>query len=107
MYLCDGVLYRATYYKEEKVYEIVSEPDGEAVSVEATSVIGLTLTSPMTQGVFVRDLQNRLVALGYDVGGVDGVFGIGTLTALEWYQSDSELDVTGIVDAQTAEKLGF
>ena len=27
VYICDGVLYRATYYKDEQVYEIVSEPD--------------------------------------------------------------------------------
>ena len=84
LYLCDGVLYRSIYYKDEKVYEIVSDQEGAAAPVEPTSVIGLLLTSPMTKGLVVRDFQNRLVALGYDVGGVDGVFGVGTETALEW-----------------------
>ena len=27
VYICDGVLYRPTYYRDELVYEIVSEPD--------------------------------------------------------------------------------
>ena len=27
VYICDGVLYRPTYYRDEQVYEIVSEPD--------------------------------------------------------------------------------
>lgn len=27
VYICDGVLYRATYYEDEQVYEIISEPD--------------------------------------------------------------------------------
>lgn len=27
VYICNGVLYRATYYRDEMVYEIVSEPD--------------------------------------------------------------------------------
>jgi hypothetical protein len=26
IYICDGVLYRATYYEDEQVYEIISEP---------------------------------------------------------------------------------
>jgi hypothetical protein len=27
VYICNGVLYRATYFQDEQVYEIVSEPD--------------------------------------------------------------------------------
>jgi hypothetical protein len=27
VYICDGVLYRPTYFRDELVYEIVSEPD--------------------------------------------------------------------------------
>jgi len=36
VYICDGVLYRATYYKDEQVFEIVSEPD-EVVDSSASS----------------------------------------------------------------------
>lgn len=104
--MCDGVLYRATFYQDDKVYEIVSDAEGEAAT-EPTSVVGLSLTSPLTSGEVVRDLQNRLVGAGYDVGGVDGVYGEGTVSAVEWYQYDNEIDSTGVVDAETAALLGF
>jgi len=106
LYLCDGVLYRATYYQDDKVYEIVSDDENQP-AVEPTSVVGLALTSPLTSGAIVRDLQNRLVGAGYDVGGVDGVYGEGTVSAVEWYQYDNELESTGVVDAETAAALGF
>ncbi len=106
LYECNGVLYRSTYHDDQQVYEIVSDPEGEAAS-EPTSVVGLSLTDPLTRGEVVRDLQNRLVGAGYDVGGVDGVFGSGTDNALQWFQYDNEMDPTGVVDVQTAELLGF
>ncbi|MEO0990453.1 MAG: peptidoglycan-binding domain-containing protein [Pseudomonadota bacterium] len=104
LYACDGVLYRPTYYEDERVYEIVSDPD---TSSEPQSVVGLSLTDPMTRGAVVRDLQNTLVDLGYDVGGVDGIFGSGTETALLWFQYDNGLEQSGAVDNPTAVALGF
>lgn len=106
LYNCNGVLYRSTYYQDEQVYEIVSD-DPEAEAAEPNSVIGLGLTDPLTQGEVVRDLQNRLVGAGYDVGTVDGVYGSGTANAVEWFQYDNELEVSGVIDAATAEALGF
>lgn len=104
LYLCDGVLYRSTYYEDERVYEIVSDaPDAP----EPETVFGLSLTEPMTRGAVVRDLQGKLSEAGYDVGAVDGVFGSSTETALMWYQYDNGLDATGIVDADTAALMGF
>lgn len=106
LYSCDGTLYRPTYYEGEKVYEIASDPPG-ATPTQPQSVIGLSLTDPMMRGEIVRDLQNRLVAQGYDVGGVDGVFGSGTEAALQWLQYDNGLEATGVVDADTARLLGY
>lgn len=108
LYECDGKLYRSTYYKDEQVYEIVSDPPGEtAAPTEPQSVIGLALTSPMTRGEVVRDLQLLLTDYGYDTGGADGIFGSGTETALQWFQYDNGLDTTGVVDATTAAALGY
>lgn len=107
LYLCDGVLYRSTYYEDEKVYEIVSDATDDSAPTEPTSVVGLSLTDPYTRGEIVRDLQNRLVGAGYDVGNVDGVFGNNTDSALQWFQYDNDLESTGVVDTGTAEKLGF
>lgn len=106
LYDCDGTLYRPTYYKDEKVYEIASDLPQE-VAQGPQSVLGLALTDPMTRGNVVRDLQTRLVGNGYDVGGVDGVFDSGTESALQWLQYDNGMEPTGFVDADTARLLGY
>ncbi|SFL30271.1 Putative peptidoglycan binding domain-containing protein [Shimia haliotis] len=106
LYLCDGVLYRATYYDDTQVYEIVSPAEEEAAE-QAQTMIGLALTTPMTSGPAVRELQTLLVGYGYDVGTVDGVFGTATETALLWLQYDYELEQTGMVDEPTARLLGI
>ena len=106
LYNCNGQLYRSTFYKDEKVYEAVSDAPN-AASAEPTNVIGLALTKPMTRGAVVRDMQQRLYDFGYDGGGIDGVFGSGTSTALMWFQYDNGLDATGIVDVETAALLGY
>ena len=110
LYICDGVLYRATYYEGDLVYEIVSDEPGEdpqPVDEGAVEVLGLSLTQPMTRGPAVREVQEVLTESGYDTGGVDGVFGSGTETALLWLQYDYGLEQTGTVDRPTAELLGF
>lgn len=104
LYLCDDVLYRSTYYQDERVYEIVSDPPDVT---EPISVFGLALTDPMTRGETVRDLQMRLNAAGYDAGSPDGICGSSTETALMWFQYDNELEPTGIVDVETAVLLGY
>jgi len=98
-------LYRSTYYEDEKVYEIVSDPPAE--EGQPQSVVGMGLTDPFTRGEAVRELQNRLVGAGYDVGSVDGVFGSGTEAAVMWLQYDNELESTGLVDPATANLLGY
>lgn len=105
LYLCDGVLYRSTYYEDEKVYEIVSDPPAEAGQPQ--SVVGMGLTDPFTRGETVREFQNRLVGAGYDVGSVDGVFGSGTEAAVMWLQYDNGIESTGVVDPATANLLGY
>ena len=107
LYVCDGVLYRPTYYGDELVYEIVSDAGDAPVAVGSGSVEGLRLTSPLTTGAEVRALQNALVDAGYDVGGVDGAFGSFTETSLRVFQRDHELPITGMVDVATATALGF
>lgn len=49
----------------------------------------------------VRELQEKLVSLGYDVGGVDGDFGKNTYAAVINFQSKNGLDADGIVGTMT------
>lgn len=53
----------------------------------------------------IKNAQTMLSGLGYDPGRKDGYFGKGTENAIKKFQSDKSLDVTGILDAKTAEAL--
>jgi predicted chitinase len=65
----------------------------------------LKLTKPPTSGPAVRQLQQRLKALGYDVA-VDGVFGPGTAAAVKKFQAARGLAADGIAGAATQAALG-
>lgn len=71
----------------------------------ATSVTGLKLGA---SGDSVRALQQALINKGVVLaGGVDGVFGNRTLTALKNFQSKQGLNATGVVDEATSLALGL
>jgi len=53
----------------------------------------------------VAGVQERLNHLNYFVGNVDGELGRFTRTAIERFQRDHGLPVTGVVDEATAERL--
>ncbi len=57
------------------------------------------------QGEIVRRMQLRLTELGFDTRGIDSVFGQDTVKAVEAFQADRKLDVTGEVDSDTYQKL--
>lgn len=65
----------------------------------------LRLTSPLMTGTTVLDLQQRLKALGYAPGRLDGVFGDATAGATRAFQRDAGLVVDGVVGPDTREAL--
>jgi peptidoglycan hydrolase-like protein with peptidoglycan-binding domain len=58
-----------------------------------------------SKGNPVRRLQSRLTAAGYDVGGVDGIFGAKTETGVKKFQRDNHLTSDGIVGPRTWAKV--
>jgi len=87
------------------VIPAVALPVGAVHANAPASVTGL---KPGSTGDAVRSLQRALVDRGYSVaGGVDGVFGDGTKTALERFQAAQGLATTGTVTAATALALGL
>lgn len=69
-----------------------------ATPVQAAIVLG-------DSGNQVRSMQESLVQLGFDTGGVDGVFGPKTLRALIRFQQTRNLQADGVLGPQTAQAL--
>ncbi len=53
----------------------------------------------------VKDMQQRLINLGYLTGAADGKFGVQTYRALQAFQRANGLDVDGIAGAKTLARL--
>ena len=60
-----------------------------------------------SRGDEVVTLQKKLKQWGYYDGSVDGVFGAGTETAVQYFQRKNGLAADGIVGAKTAAALGM
>lgn len=55
----------------------------------------------------IANVQGALQELGYYPDEIDGVLGPTTRAALENYQRDNGLPITGLIDRETLESLGF
>ena len=74
-------------------------------SVTATTVpVDVTLKSG-DSGNEVKQLQEALTALGYDVGEPDGAFGPSTEEAVKQFQADSGLPADGVAGPQTLQAI--
>jgi N-acetylmuramoyl-L-alanine amidase len=83
-------------------------PQTWSALVEAGRRIGdrfLYRRTPMLRGDDVAELQQRLSALGFDCGRVDGIFGDLTSAALGEFQRNAGLPVDGIAGAATVAEL--
>jgi len=87
--------------------------NGEQIDVtdpksEAPTPTPAPTQAPLTRGDksdAVLDMQNRLYQLGYLMEDRDGNYGSKTQTAVKKFQTDAGLEVTGIADSKTLEKL--
>ena len=74
----------------------------EAQAIRAAEYVELQNGST---GDEVAQLQQMLVNLGYLSGGVDGIFGGNTASAIEAFQQSAGLEATGVADANTQAAL--
>ncbi|MHB8126316.1 MAG: spore cortex-lytic enzyme [Desulfitobacteriaceae bacterium] len=57
------------------------------------------------RGSDVRDMQSRLISLGYIIGPLDGKFGPKTQGGVKLFQQEHGLKVTGVADTATIKEL--
>lgn len=76
----------------------------DGISGPAT-LAGCPVLRKGTQGNITKLLQEKLVKLGYNTNGVDGIFGNGTYSAVREFQKTRGLSIDGIVGQNTWRKL--
>ena len=97
----DGIAGRQT---QDLLYSSSAQPKNFIVSASSSDEEYLLLKLG-TSGVEVRKLQARLAELGYYAGGVDGVYGETTASAVKAFQRANGLSGDGQAGAQTQSKL--
>jgi len=86
-----------------RVLTIRAEEPSPRPPLEADWCPRLTLGS---RGRAVREVQRLLRERGFDLGGIDGIFGARTRAAVVNFQRANNLEVTGVVNIETWRALG-
>ena len=95
----DGIAGRQTQ-------DLLYATSAQAKYVSATANSGeYLLLKQGASGLEVRKLQARLAELGYYAGGVDGIYGATTVSAVKAFQRNNGLSGDGQAGAQTQAKL--
>lgn len=95
----DGIAGRQT---QDLLYSSAAQPKTVSASASQESYI---LLKQGASGLEVRKLQGRLAELGYYAGGVDGIYGSTTVTAVKAFQRANGLSGDGQAGEQTQKKL--
>lgn len=109
----DGIAGKATWYKVQYIFVAVTrlaELNSEGLSLQDIPKQLNSLNKEGDSGGLVRSLQYYLSTVAYYNNAVppltiDGYFGTATTAAVKAFQSEYGIDVTGVVNLQTWEKL--
>jgi len=77
------------------------------ISLIITSFTLLSSVAAVSYNLEVHQTQKALKELGYDPGPLDGLWGKTTKSAIEKFQLDMQLPVTGKLDEVTKKRLGI
>ncbi len=89
---------------EKSLREPVTPP---APTLTKTYSITVPVITQSSENATIINIQKKLVGLGYDTGGIDGVYGPKTRRAVMLFQASQNLVVDGIVGPQTRAALGL
>ena len=86
---------------------VITAEDADDLTAEAQAIRAAEYVELQngSTGDEVAQLQQMLVNLGYLSGGVDGIFGGNTASAIEAFQQSAGLEATGVADANTQAAL--
>jgi len=111
--LGDGTTLKLTFYKWLSpkgtwIHEKGVQPTIEVEQPDYYYSHPIRTDEPLSindSGEAVENIQVMLTGLGYDTGGKDGKFDQATVAAVQEFQKNNELPVTGEVDERTAELI--
>ena len=78
-----------------------------AVFSSHKQVDAATVVKQGSRGEIVRQIQTKLKNWGYYTGGVDGVYGAKTTSAVKYFQRKNNLTQDGVVGQKTANAMGI
>jgi len=78
---------------------------GATPVVVTPPVLIIKLTTPLTRGAVVKDIQRKLKAAGFHPGAIDGIYGMQTIAAVSAFQIAKGLVADGEVGQETAAAL--
>lgn len=76
-------------------------------TVVTPPLLVIRLTTPLTRGAMVKDIQRTLKAAGFHPGAIDGIYGMQTVAAVSAFQIANGLVADGEVGRETATVLGI
>ncbi len=76
-----------------------------ALTVTSQAALGDRTLSQGSKGAEVKDLQKRLIQIGYQAGKVDGVYGKSTTAAVKRFQKNRGLKADGVAGKKTIAEL--
>ncbi|HEY0874606.1 MAG TPA: peptidoglycan-binding domain-containing protein [Vicinamibacterales bacterium] len=82
-------------------YQHASDP-----VVVTSPLLVIRLTTPLTRGAIVKEIQRRLKGEGFHPGRIDGIYGMQTVAAVSGFQIARGLVPDGEVGTETAAALG-
>src|SRR3954470_2214948 len=78
-----------------------------AAAIVTPPLLVVRLTTPLTRGAMVKEIQRKLKAGGFHPGAIDGIYGMQTVAAVSAFQIASGLLADGEVGLETASALGI
>ena len=100
-----SVAYNANNQQSSKKTSSKSTLTGDNNSSNNISISTDSVIQSGSQGEAVKNLQRKLISLGYLSGDTDGICGDMTVAAIKKFQSSQNLEADGIAGAATLNKL--